>query len=430
VIVAIDDTPQNLSLLDDMLGRHGVELVIATDGETGLKRIVQAQQDLVLLDIMMPGIDGFEVCQRIQADPAIRDIPVLILTALSDEADILRAFSVGAADYVTKPIRHEEVIARITTHLRLHRQRCQLVDSVEQVRRESAEKDRMTQERDAIQQQLIASAKMVSLAEFSSGIAHNIGNAINGAVVASGMLENDRPGPVEGRLGTVAARIRDPDYHMDREQIAHFIELLAEELDELRLSRTESVTVVRSSLGHVTDILSWQMQLAHQKSVSQVVLPVDLAHNVVDLVASHQRRSNTRITVSGDDGASLPVALEAHKIAMILVNLAINATQAMDGLNEEDRVIALDVQRIDDRLLYRVIDHGRGIDLEAQSQLFTYGFSTRSKGNGFGLHNSRLLAKGIGAELELESSEAGKGSTFLLSIPIKRYHHEAAPEAS
>jgi two-component system sensor histidine kinase/response regulator len=125
-VLIVDDTPANLSVLVDSLAGVGYHLLVAEDGEDALIQAAHTQPDLILLDAMMPGLDGFETCQRLKASAATRDIPVIFMTALSDTADKVRAFAAGAVDYVTKPFQHEEVISRVETHLDLRRLRRQL----------------------------------------------------------------------------------------------------------------------------------------------------------------------------------------------------------------------------------------------------------------------------------------------------------------
>ncbi len=116
-ILIIDDNVTNLKIAIEHLAVHGLEVITARNGETGLERATYAQPDLILLDVQMPGIDGFETCRRLKANEATRDIPVIFMTALSDVADKVRGFEAGGVDYVTKPIQVEEVWARVKTHL-------------------------------------------------------------------------------------------------------------------------------------------------------------------------------------------------------------------------------------------------------------------------------------------------------------------------
>jgi PAS domain S-box-containing protein len=119
-ILVVDDSPLNLKFVLTALDRAGFSVLSAEEGISGLKMASENLPDLILLDIMMPGIDGYEVCRRLKANPATRQVPVIFMTALSDSSDKVRGFEVGAADYVTKPIDIPEVIARIHTQLEIY----------------------------------------------------------------------------------------------------------------------------------------------------------------------------------------------------------------------------------------------------------------------------------------------------------------------
>ncbi len=117
VIVIVDDKPTNLGVLFDFLTDSGFKVLVAQDGESAIQKVEYAHPDLILLDVMMPGIDGFETCRRLKENESTQDIPVIFMTALSDTVDKVKGFSLGAVDYVTKPVQQEEVKARVTTHL-------------------------------------------------------------------------------------------------------------------------------------------------------------------------------------------------------------------------------------------------------------------------------------------------------------------------
>ena len=119
-ILLVDDQPANLQLLIHTLERFGCKLLVAKNGEAALTIAQKAFPDLILLDIMMPGIDGFEVCRRLKADPATEKIPVIFLSALDETGDKVRGLELGAVDYIAKPFQPEEVIARVNTHLTIH----------------------------------------------------------------------------------------------------------------------------------------------------------------------------------------------------------------------------------------------------------------------------------------------------------------------
>jgi len=118
-LLVVDDTPTNLQVLFDLLKASGYRVAIAKSGNSALQRIPEAQPDLILLDVMMPGMDGFETCRRLKANPATQDIPVIFMTALTETVNKAKGLSLGAVDYITKPVQHEEVLARVRVHLQL-----------------------------------------------------------------------------------------------------------------------------------------------------------------------------------------------------------------------------------------------------------------------------------------------------------------------
>jgi DNA-binding NtrC family response regulator len=128
-ILIVDDTSTNLHVLVDYFADLGFDVLVATDGSAALEQMAHVKPEIILLDVMMPGMDGFETCRRLKANPATADIPVIFMTALSDTGDKIRGFEAGAVDYVTKPIQHEEVRARVMTHLALRRMKQRLEEA-------------------------------------------------------------------------------------------------------------------------------------------------------------------------------------------------------------------------------------------------------------------------------------------------------------
>ncbi len=122
VVLIIDDIPENLSLLHDALDEAGYTVLVATNGESALQRARQSRPDVILLDAMMPGMDGFEVARRLKADFSTQHIPIVFMTGLTETEHVVAAFAAGGADYVTKPIRPQEVLARIAAHMQNARQ--------------------------------------------------------------------------------------------------------------------------------------------------------------------------------------------------------------------------------------------------------------------------------------------------------------------
>jgi CheY-like chemotaxis protein len=157
-ILIVDDTPANLRLLSQLLGRRGYKVRAVASGLRALEAVRLVPPDLILLDVMMPDMDGYEVCAHLKADEKTRNIPVIFISALGETLDKVRAFSVGAMDYVTKPFQADEVLARITTHLGIQELRRQL----EKANRELVKRNADLETRNAELQEALSAIKTLS----------------------------------------------------------------------------------------------------------------------------------------------------------------------------------------------------------------------------------------------------------------------------
>lgn len=204
-LLIIDDMPSNLGVIADNLEDYNFEIIVACDGEKGIELAEYAQPDLILLDVMMPRMDGFETCRRLKAKPETKDIPIIFMTALTDTIGKIKGFEVGAVDYVTKPIQSEELFARVNTHLRIRKLQTQLkmqntllgeqntILTQEILERKQAETklvvahDKLKKTLEHLkrtQTQLIESEKMAALGKLVANIAHEINSPI-GAIRSS-----------------------------------------------------------------------------------------------------------------------------------------------------------------------------------------------------------------------------------------------------
>lgn len=171
-LLIVDDMPANLSVLFEFLDRAGFEVLVAQDGRRALQKAEYAKPDLILLDVMMPGMDGFQACEILKSQDTTREIPVIFMTALTETVDKVRGFSLGAADYITKPIQHEELLARVRAHLAVHR----------------------------LQRQL--SARNEELDTFSRTVAHDLKNPLNVVInYVEEMLDDYPPGSLVDQHG-------------------------------------------------------------------------------------------------------------------------------------------------------------------------------------------------------------------------------------
>ena len=166
-ILIVDDAPVNIQALSSMLRDKGYQISIATNGRQALEVLAVVRPDLILLDVMMPELDGFETCARIKANPAWRDMPVIFLTARSETGDIVRGFELGAVDYVAKPFHAHELLARVHTHLAMAR-----------LRRENEQLIRSESE----------NARHRSVAQMVAGVAHEINTPLGIINTAASLL--------------------------------------------------------------------------------------------------------------------------------------------------------------------------------------------------------------------------------------------------
>ncbi|MBN1139070.1 MAG: PAS domain S-box protein [Anaerolineae bacterium] len=146
-ILVVDDEITNLQLLSQCLEQLGCRILVARDGKSALSKAEYGRPDLILLDVLMPGIDGFETCRQLKADESLRDIPVVFMSSLVETGDKVRGFEVGAVDYITKPFQHEEVLARLDTHLRLRSLTRELQEAKEAMERQNEKLEREIAER-------------------------------------------------------------------------------------------------------------------------------------------------------------------------------------------------------------------------------------------------------------------------------------------
>lgn len=202
-ILVIDDNPRNLDMLSELLDKQNFVVLFALDGKSGLQRAESGQPDLILLDVMMPGMDGFETCQQLKTHEKTKGIPVIFMSALSDTINKVKGFECGAIDYITKPIEPEEVLARINTHL-----------TIQKLQNELTAKNKELEMKNT----LLANREehLVHLVEEKTKKIENITMALVNALENANVLNDDDTGKHIKRIGVYSALIAEK-YGCDRE---------------------------------------------------------------------------------------------------------------------------------------------------------------------------------------------------------------------
>lgn len=398
IVLIIDDNPTNLGVIVDYLEESGLKIITAKNGEMGIKRAHFAKPDIILLDVMMPGIDGFETCRRLKADETTTDIPVIFMTALDNIEDKVKGFKMGGVDYVTKPIQHEEVLARLTTHLSIRDLNKSLNAKIEELTQTHQELTKNVEDLKQTRQELVQSEKMASLGRLVAGFAHELNTPLGVAIGSASVLQIE------------AKKI---NYLMAQEEV-DVDELLSaiNSIDEganLTLSNIERAAhLVTSFKRTAVDQTSDEVRSFH-------------VHEVINdtITTLHNRFKNTHIEIQVDCPndfkiVSLPSALE-----QILTNLLMNSL--IHGFDEGQNAgsINLNVQLDGDHLHLGYSDTGKGIAQENLGQIFEPFFTTYRAhgGSGLGMYICYNLVTQLQGTITAEST-IGKGVVFQIDYPI------------
>jgi two-component system, NtrC family, sensor kinase len=420
-ILVVDDNPTNIQVLFDVLSEIGYRVAIAKSGEAALQRLQSYHPDIILLDVMMPGIDGFETCQRLKAEPANRDIPVIFMTALSDTVDKVKGLSLGAVDYITKPIQHEEALARIRVHL-------QLSNSQKVLEQRTIELSRTLDNLKQTQVHLVQSEKMSSLGQLVAGVAHEINNPIN---FISGNLE-----PAEAYIQDLITFVSL--YRECHPQPHPQIEAWMKEVDMDYLA--EDLPKLLNSLKLGSDrIRQLVLSLRNFSRLDEAELkPVDI-HAGIDstlVILQHRLKASSdhpTIQVIKDYGQLPMVECYPSQLNQVVMNLLSNAIDALEDEmgNRSERMgnkPTLSNPTITIRtfvthnnwVTIAIADNGIGISEEIRSQLFNPFFTTKSigKGTGLGLSIShQIITQKHGGKIDCDST-LGQGTEFVVQIPV------------
>ncbi len=423
-ILVVDDATANVRFLVRLLERHNYIVLSASNGSEALDSVRDYQPDLILLDIMMPGMDGYEVCERLKANPATHDIPVIFISALDEVLDKVRAFSVGGVDYVTKPVRAEEVLARVQTHLMIRRLQQELLDKNVQLEQEVAERraaeatlkqqrdelQDLVQERDAKVRELeltrakvVQTVKLAALGEMATGVAHELNQPLTAMLFEADYLRTLAQQAVEKGQETLVLEV----------------DIVAQIGDDL------AQDIARSR--RITDYLR-----GFSRASSGEITVVNLNHPIEDsFILTAARLSQQGVHVQRHLDEDLPPILaNSSKLEQVFLNLIHNAELALEEMARRfeigvvqrpdyRKILEISTYTDHDGVVASVYDNGCGIPEADQQRLFDPFFTTRTdrEGSGLGLPISQDIITEFGGQITFESTE-NEGTTFWVRFPI------------
>lgn len=362
-ILVVDDQPINVQLLKRKLEKEGIEILAAYNGQEALDLVAHTKPDLILLDVMMPDMDGIEVCQRLQADEAARHIPIIFVTARTSKEGKIAGLGVGAVDYITKPIDLDETLARVQTQLRFV-----------QINREMLD----------LQRRLVEARRAATIGAVTQGVAHNLNNLLGVVLGYLDLIQShyDKPEQVKKNAKSV-------------ENAVQRIVAIIRQLSSLVVKSRPPLA--RCKLSEVLD-----SAIARYHAENRLSAPVTINNPLGEFVF------DTNLEIIED----------------VIGKVLINAWEAYDDKPDNERPIWLRtalVDRPEGKMVEITIeDAGHGIDEKIRDHMFEPFISSKhTVGVGMGLTIARHALRNLGGEVIL-SDRAGGGASASITHPIER----------
>ncbi|MCG6136565.1 MAG: response regulator [Nostoc sp. LLA-1] len=423
LILIVDDTHTNLEFISQVLIEAGFKVATALDGEIALKQIKNKLPDLILLDVMMPKIDGLETCKKIKENIETRDIPIIFMTAVSDIDTKIRGLGLGAVDYIIKPFHEEEVLARIHTHLQLRN----LTKTLEQrVDERTAALSQALKDLQESQIQLVHKEKMSALGQLVAGIAHEINNPV---------------GCIYGNLGHASLYFQDMIKLINLYQ-QHYPQPVAEiqqematiDLDYMRSDLPNLIGSMKESIQRIRNISTSLRTFSREDSNRKVSCNIHDGIDSTIMILKHRLKlSEGRPDIEViQDYDNLPeVKCFSGQMNQVFMNLLANAIDALEESNigrsyskieDNPNQIKIQTRLTEDQnhVLIRIKDNGVGMSADVQQNIFEYLFTTKpiGKGTGLGLSIARQIIVEKHQGTLVVNSLLGQGSEFVITIPI------------
>ncbi|MBC5796120.1 MAG: hybrid sensor histidine kinase/response regulator [Sphaerospermopsis sp.] len=392
-ILVVDDNPINLKLLDYTLSAAGYNVKMEANGLNVIQKVDDIMPNLILLDIMLPDISGFEICEQLQADPRTQSIPIIFMTALADTMDKVKGLSLGAVDYITKPFQKEELLARVRTHLHLQ----SLITSLE---RQNQELRQLTQRNEDLEQRV----------------------AERTAELQAALEKEKELSQLKSRFITMASH----EFRTPLAIISSSSGILQKFSDRLSAERKEQhFQTIQNTIKHITQILD-DVLMINRAEAEKIELHLEAS----DIIAfcrhlkeeiettSNQHTINFYLDLGEEIMENyLIIQFDEKILRQILTNLLTNAIKYSPSHN----LVNFSLTKNNNQILFKISDRGIGIPEADQANLFEP-FHRASNvgtiaGTGLGLSIVKKCVDLHQGKINVES-RAGEGTTFTVSLPF------------